>query len=178
MDLTKAILPDSVEVSGRFYKIHTGHPYWFRFHSLFSQDVKYVDDFDFLYVDEIPQDKQGGVSALLAFFYEKKEVPRGDSDGELVLDYDIDSDLIYAGILQCYGVDLFEREIHWHKVRAMISGLRETKLNDIIYYRCSNPGKNRELAKAKAAWALPVKVDAQSEERMKSFSDQFYGAQF
>ena len=51
MDLTKAVLPDSVVVSGRSYKIHTGHSYWFRFFQILEQEKKYLTDFDFLYVD-------------------------------------------------------------------------------------------------------------------------------
>jgi hypothetical protein len=179
MDLTKAVLPDSVVVSGRSYKIHTGHPYWFRFYEILGQETKYVSDFDHLYVDEIPEDRQAGVDALYNFFYEKKELPRVDGEGgPNVLDYTIDADLIYAGILQCYGIDLMEKQYHWHIVRALIGGLEGTKLNTIIGYRCATPGKNRELARMKAMWELPPKVDPVDAETVEKMSEVFYGAQF
>jgi hypothetical protein len=177
MDLTKAVLPDAVEVSGRFYKIHTGHPYWFRFYEILGQETKYVSDFDHLYVDEIPEDRQAGVDALYNFFYEKKELPRVlDTGGPNVLDYTIDADLIYAGVLQCYGIDLMDKQYHWHKVRAMIAGLEGTKLNAIIGYRGAKPGKNKELQRAQEMWALPKKK--QDEDELDDIADVFSGAQF
>lgn len=180
MNLSKAILPASVEVAGKDYYIHTGHPYWFRFHEIFEQEKKYVNDFDYLYLGEPPEDKQAGVDALLGFFWTPHELPRatGDDDGARVLDYIIDSDMIYAAILQCYGIDLFEKEWHWHKVRAMISGLHGTKLNEVFWYRSCVPGKNKDLARLKAAWALPVRITGDDAVARDAFSAQFFNAQF
>jgi hypothetical protein len=179
MDLTKAMLPDAIEVSGSFYPIKTGHPFWFRFHEIYAQDKKFIQDFDFLYVDEKPEDGHAGVDAMLRFFWEPHEIPRslGDGSTDRVLDYVIDAELIYAAILQCYGVDLFERELHWHKVRAMIAGLSGTKLNDILWYRSCTPGKNRDLARMQQAWALPV-AEAPNDAAREAFNKQFYNAQF
>lgn len=177
MNLAKAVLPDSVEVSGRQYRIHTGHPYWFRFHEVYSQERRYVHEFDFLYDGERPEDGQAGVSALLGFFYEPRDIPRSEGgDGERALDYKVDSDFIYAAILQCYGVDLYDREWHWHKVRAMISGLHGTKLNEIMSYRICAPGKSKELARMKRIWELPARVTEADAVAFKAFDEQFYGA--
>jgi hypothetical protein len=174
MDLTKAILPDSVEVSGRLYRVHTEHSYWFRFYQILEQEKKYLQDFDHLYIDDIPEDRQSGIDAMIDFFYEKKELPRTEGElGPNVLDYTIDADLIYAGILQCYGIDLMERQYHWHIVRALIGGLEGTKLNTIIGYRCAKPGKNRELARMQAMWALPEKISAEDKEALERFHAQF-----
>lgn len=175
MDLTKSFLPDSVMVSGKHYKIHTGHAYWFRFAQILGQDVKLLSEFSHLYDGEIPEDQQAGVDALYSFYYEKKELPRssGSDDGERVLDYEIDSDLIYSAILQCYGIDLYDKQIHWHKVRAMIAGINGTKLNDVIGYRCTDPGKNKELQRMKQAWRLPEKMSAEDKEALDRFNAQF-----
>jgi len=115
MNLAKAFLPEAVEVLGKYYKIHTGHSFWFRFSQLLNEDKLFLHDVDFLYDGEIPEDRQAGFDALCKFFYEKKEIPRGEG-GENILDYDIDAELLYAGILQCYGIDLFDEQYHWHKV--------------------------------------------------------------
>ena len=174
MDLTRSFLPDSVMVSGKAYKIHTGHSYWFRFAQILGQDVKLLSEFAHLYVNEVPEDQQAGVDALCDFYYEAKELPRTEGDtGERVLDYDIDADLVYAAILQCYGVDLYEKQIHWHKVRAMIAGLTGTKLNDIMGYRCAKPGKNKEIERMKRIWALPEKMSAEDKEALDRFNAQF-----
>jgi hypothetical protein len=143
MDLTKAVLPDTVIVSGKVYKIRTEHYYWFRFADIIEQEIKYTNDFDFLYIGKIPEDRQAGVDALCGFFIEKKEIPRSDVEtGSRIVDYQIDADYIYAGILQCYGIDLKEKAYHWHKVRAMITGMTGTRFNTILEYR-SYTGNNK-----------------------------------
>lgn len=43
---------------------------------------------------------------------------------------------------------------HWHKIRALIAGLHDTKLSDVIGYRCYS-GKDAELNKMHRAWELP-----------------------
>lgn len=175
MDLTKSFLPDTVIVSGKHYKIHTGHSYWFRFAQILGQDVKLLSEFTHFYKDEIPEDQQSGVEALYNFFYEKKEIPRsfGEESSDRVLDYEIDSDLIYSAILQCYGIDLFDKQYHWHKVRAMLAGLSGTRLNDIMGYRCADVGKSKELARIKSIWALPEKMSAEEKEALDRFNAQF-----
>ena len=175
MDLTKIGLPDSVIVSGKVYKIKTGHSYWFRFAQLIGQEKKYLSDFDNFYVDgNIPDDRQAGIDELCKFYYEEKELPRSEGgENARALDYDSDSDYIYAALMQCYGVDLFEKQYHWHKVRAMIAGLVGTRLNDIMQYRISDPGKNRELQRMKRIWALPEKVSQADKEALERFNAQF-----
>lgn len=173
MDLTKAVLPDSVIVSGKTYKIHTGHPYWFRFSEILDQEVKYLTDFDFMFIDEIPSDRQAGIDALCEFFSEKKEIPRslGES-GVRIVDYQIDADYIYAGVLQCYGIDLMEKEYHWHKVRAMIYGMTGTLFNDIMTYRSAKPG-DKTYDKLRRIWALPEKESDADREARARFDAQF-----
>lgn len=179
MDLTKNVLPEAVMVSGKYYKIHTGHCSWFRFAEILGQEKAYLSDLDFLYVDELPEDKKAGLDALYDFYYEKKEVPRAEGDtGERVLDYAIDADMIYAAILQCYGIDLYDKQLHWHKVRAMIAGLHGTRLDEIMGYRCSKPGKNKELARIKRIWALPERKTKDDKESAEKVAEVFYASQF
>lgn len=179
MDLTKAALPDSVIVSGKVFKIHTGHPYWFRFAEIIADKKALLGELDFIYSGEAPEDRRAGFDALFGFYYEPKELPRSDGgSSERVLDYAIDSDLVYAGILQCYGIDLFDKPIHWHKVRAMITGLTGTKLNTVLEYRCSTPGKNKELARMKRIWRLPDVMKEETKEAIEDSASVFYAAQF
>ncbi|MFA6927098.1 MAG: Gp15 family bacteriophage protein, partial [Bacteroidales bacterium] len=70
-------------------------------------------------------------------------------------------------------VDLFEKELHWHKVRAMISGLHGTMLNEIMSYRCAKDSKNTELMRMKRIWALPEKVSEEEKEKIAAFHAQF-----
>lgn len=174
MRLSKANLPDAVEVDGKFYPIQTGHSFWFRFSEILGQDKILLTDADYLYLDEKPEDRQAGFNELANFFYEESELPRGTGSSERVLDYEIDSDFLYAGILQCYGVDLFEKQYHWHKVRAMIAGLTGTKLNEIISIRCWSDTKNKEMMQAKNSWSLPRKISATEKKKLEKFKNLFY----
>ena len=171
MDLTKHVLQNSIVVRGKDYEIKTGHAYWFRFYELIT-DEAFVNDFDFLYVDEVPEDRTEGFKQLIEFFSPRKELPRATGkNAERVLDYIIDSDLIYAGVLQQYGLDLIETPTHWHKVKAMIDGLTGTKLNDVISFRLAD-NKDKNLQKYKEAWRLPKSKEEQREEQ--DFKNLFY----
>ena len=170
--LTKLNLPDSVCVSGRFYKVKTGHTYWFRFAEIIDDEDATFDDFDFLFDGDAPEDKKEAFNAFLGFYWKKKEIPRvmGEATSERIIDYSIDADLIYAAIMQCYGIDLCAGEVHWHKVRALIAGLTGTKFNEIMSYRCSKPGKDKTMAKLKRIWALPIKESAENRAARERFN--------
>lgn len=173
MNLAKKKLPDTVEVEGSFYSIHTEHYNWFRFAQLLEDKETTFSDFDYLYKNEKPEDRKKGFEALLNFYYEKKELPRPDteSDSTRVLDYTLDSDFIYSAFLECYGIDLIDTPMHWHKVRALINGIHSTKLNDVMSYR-SYSGKDKELLKLKRIWALPEK-DGYSDKDLEDFNKEF-----
>ncbi len=159
MDLSKKYLPDTVMVSGKLFEIQTSHFFWFSFAKLLNQDNCTYTDFDFLYKnDDYPTDRAAGFDELIKFYHEEKDLPRFLSgNNDKILDYEIDSDLIYAGILEQYGIDLFDYDIHWHKVRAMMAGLHDTKLSDIIGYRCYS-GTDKSMIKIKQQWDLPQKM--------------------
>lgn len=178
MKLSKMVLPAEISVGGKFFKIRTGHPYWFRFAELLKAKENRLSSYDFLYDGEIPDDRQAGFEQLFKFFSPEKELPRADaqtgSGGEIALDYELDADLIYAGILEQYGVDLFEKEVHWHKVLAMVSGLHSTKLNDVIGYRLyRKPSKtdsyDKDMMRLKHLWRIESDEDKKAAEREKDF---------
>ena len=167
-------LPDTIEVEGSDFLIQTGHPYWFRFMQNLKEPDTTVADFDYMFRGEKPSDKEAAFKALLAFCWEKKEIPRSDGDdgGPRLVDYDIDADLIWAAVLQVYGVDLKEKEIHWHKVRAMLAALPGSRLEEIMGYRCYR-GKDPKLQKLKRQWALPEPEDGESKEALEKFNALF-----
>ena len=70
IDITKKIFPESVEVKGKIYSIHTDFQYFIRFSKMMSEKHK-LEDFDFLYKSKIPYDRQAGLNALIAFAFPK-----------------------------------------------------------------------------------------------------------
>ncbi len=182
MRLSKLVLPSSVEVGGRMYSVKTGHPYWFRFAEILSDRKAVFGDFDFLYDTDVPGDRKAGFEKLIEFYSPETELPRKDgaeSSGETVLDFTADSQLIFAAILEQYGIDLFEKEIHWHKVLAMISGLHSTRLNEIIGYRLyRKPSKNdsteREMMKLKKMWRIESADEKKEAEKASENERNFF----
>ena len=88
---------------------------------------------------------------------EKRKFPRkvAGVNGKQSFDFEKDADLIYAGFLQQYGIDLQETKMHWWKFMILLESLgSNTKLYKIMEYRTiditnKNLGKEeREFYKA------------------------------
>lgn len=168
MKLSKAILPRYINLSNKkSYEIKTEHYHWFRFSEILREGNFLLTDFDFLYKSDSPstiEEMNEAFQKLCEFFYEKKTIPRptGDADGTRTIDYELDADLIYSAFMEQYGIDLVSTPLHWHKVRALLDGLHNTKLNEIMGYRSwrrNGSGKmsdyERDMLRMKMAWELP-----------------------
>lgn len=86
---------------------------------------------------------QGHIDQMLWFFAcgrvkKKKHFPRkiaGLNDKQ-PFDFSEDADLIYAGFLQQYGIDLQKEDMHWWKFMILLENLgSETRLQKIMEYR-------------------------------------------
>ena len=183
IELKKTVLPETVTVSGKRYRIRTSFKYWLRFLELVEQDDKNPYVFDFLYVDKKPSDRIKGFTALLGFCTPASLLPRLTSSdtSDKVVDYQIDAEYIYAAFYELYGIDLIEADMHWYKFQALFKGLHDTKLNEIIGYRLFTPpnGKkseyDRDMEKLKRAWALPKKDDGKEDAALMRFEALLYG---
>lgn len=181
IDLTKYRLPETVEVDGSLYPVHTSFKSWLRFLELVAARNTPPKKFDFMYADAKPPSKLNGVAALLKFCNPPQELPRTQKDGpsDKVVDYSLDSDYIYAAFMENYGIDLVESDMHWYKFLALFKGLHDTKLSEIIGYRLYEPpsGKpneyTKQMLKLKSAWELPTESDEEDED-LKAFEEKLY----
>ncbi|WP_147613026.1 Gp15 family bacteriophage protein [Treponema pectinovorum] len=164
IDLKKNRLPETVEVDGSLYPIHTSFKYWLRFLELIDDKKTSPLDFDFIYsTDKKPKNKINGFLALIQFCNPPQKIPKTDrkEQGEKILDYEIDSDYIYSAFFELYGIDLVKSDMHWYKFQALFRGLHGTKLNEIIGYRLyeNTSGKKdeytRQMENLKVSWSLP-----------------------
>ena len=120
LDLKKAVMPSAVEVDGMFYKIQTDFRYWLRFYSIFEENKSpLVTDFEFMFKDKIPEDMIEGFEQLKEFARPKNQLPREIASGgtEIIYDFEIDADLIYAAFYEVYKIDLLDEKLrlHWWK---------------------------------------------------------------
>ena len=57
---------------------------------------------------------------------------RGD---DISFDFEVDASNIYAAFLKNYNIDLTKTDMHWFQFIALFSNLKNTSLNDMMYYR-------------------------------------------
>ena len=54
---------------------------------------------------------------------------------DISFDFEVDASNIYAAFLKNYNIDLTNTDMHWFQFIALFSNLKNTSLNDIMYYR-------------------------------------------
>ena len=188
IDLSKVKLPDCIEAAGSFFTIKTDFRSWLNFSRIVNTKGAVLDDVDFIYTDTIPpaENKKEAFEKLLEFFQPKTPLPRpiGESSGGKVLDYEIDADLIYAAFYEQYGIDLLEIDkhghavqIHWHRFLALLSGLHNTKLNEVMSWRSwtgdTKTEYGKQMQKLRNAWELPEEKDEKVQEDLEKFNQLF-----
>lgn len=181
IDLTRKSLPNTVKVGGKDFSIYTDFRHWIRFeNSLVESRGKGLIPVDYLFKNEKPF--YCNVSDLLTFSRPVNELPRrvrGSSSDAILLDFRIDSDLIYAAFLQQYGIDLVDiAELHWHKFLALLNGLKGTKLDEIIGYRCYAKQTDKTIdpyEELREAWAIDKPLTEEDEAELEEFNKAFGG---
>lgn len=180
IDLSKSkTLSDSVIVSGKVYCIHTDFQFFITFQRMCNEKHA-LSDFDFMFV-EVPKDehKAEALKALISFAYPKKELPREieSVNDEILIDYELDSDLIYSAFYEQYKIDLKadNLHLHWYKFRALLDGLQNTKLNKVIEYRSYIPSQSdgkeykKFMLKMKDAWRIERKLTDSEQKAIEKF---------
>lgn len=181
MTLTKKILPSTIEVEGKSYEIQTDFQYFIMFSNKIKNGTRELKEYDFLYTNKIPYNRLEGYKQLYNFAYPHKQLPRHldeDNSDEIILDYEQDADLIYSAFQEKYNIDLIDEDLclHWYKFQALLTGLQNTKLNEVMKYRsykanAKDPQEYRkQMQKLKQMWEI---VPELSEEEKKAVED-FY----
>lgn len=177
IDLSKRNLPSSVLVGGRDYAVRTDFRWWLCF-ARTLKDAKLLSEFDFMYENgNAPADRSAGLEALLDFYNPPAPLPRPDGSGGKVADFAQDADLIFAAFFEQYGIDLAERELHWHKFLALFRGLHGTKMNEVMSYRCYDEADKTDyrqfMRKMKRAWELEEELSESERAAAEKFDREF-----
>lgn len=167
LDLKTKALPNTVTVAGKAFLINTDFRVWLQF----EKDVTTKKQFDAKYIfkDEYPEFVP--IPELIKFARPPRLLPRaiGPGTDEIALDFEIDSDLIYAAFLETYNIDLLQADLHWHVFLALLNGIsEETKLAKVMSYRLYQKPrpKHDPYEELKRAWRIePPETDEQKQER-------------
>lgn len=187
MDLIKIDAPSNVELEGVFFEIKTDFRDWLKFGRIINNEESTLNELFYLFPDKKPKDLKKILPKLIEFYNPPQLLPRPTSaaSSDRVLDYDIDGDLIYAAFMEQYKIDLFEkmpdgvhaRPLHWHKFQALLNGLHDTRLNEVMGYRAYNPNDKTEYKKQminlKNAWKLPQKESKKNRQAREEFNALF-----
>lgn len=178
IDLTERALPNTIVDKGREFEVYTDFRVWMRFEiSLTKMRRNDLLPVKYLFPNDMPE--FCSINSLLEFSRPQNELPRplfGNSN-VIVVDYELDSDLIYSAFLGQYGIDLMEVEhLHWHKFLALLSGLNDnTRLREVMGYRCYERSTEKEEVwrdKLRRAWEID-RISMEEKEELDEFNNLF-----
>ena len=67
---------------------------------------------------------------------------------DISFDFEVDASNIYAAFLKNYNIDLTKTDMHWFQFIALFSNLKNTSLNDMMYYRTTDLSQYKGEQKA------------------------------
>lgn len=151
--------PASVTVNGVEYSIHADFRTVLRCFEIQGQkqelsESELLDMLKLFYNTNQLTATENHVNKMFWFFScgrekEKKKFPRkiaGINDKQ-PFDFEEDADLIYAGFMQQYGIDLQESNMHWWKFMILLENLGSgTRLQKVMEYRTVDTN-NKDMSK-------------------------------
>ncbi|MBQ9915516.1 MAG: bacteriophage Gp15 family protein [Clostridia bacterium] len=161
-------------VDGVPYTIRTDFRVWLAIGEIFrdeglSPQQKLVRALSLCYSREaLPPTVSDAVGGMLDFYRgaARKDGARGGEQREPVLDFSQDAPLLYAAFLTQYGIDLSRDSLHWHRFRALLSGLSpEHRICQVMGYRSvdlstiSDKKKKAFYRKMKRLYAISKEQD-------------------
>ena len=179
IDLTERnSLPNTIVSEGREFEVYTDFRVWIKFEiSLTKMRKGDLLPVKYLFPGDMP--KYCNINSLLEFSRPRNELPRQvfGNPNIIVIDYELDSDLIYSAFLGQYGIDLVSVEhLHWHKFLALLSGLNDsTRLREVMGYRCYEKSTEKEeewRIKLRRAWEID-RLTMEEREELDEFSNLF-----
>lgn len=172
-------LPYSVEIGGKQYKLT---PAFDNVLQMFAQtndpaltDIEKAELMIYYLADNAPITAE----ALTAIFNALFTVQPKEVSGPKAFDFVQDADLIYAGFMQAYHIDLIDQQgkLHWWKFSALLQGLPEnTRFREVVNLRMRplpeptkyNSKERAALIKAKQAVALKITAEEREAELQNS----------
>lgn len=116
-----------------------------------GDDERVLTALSLLYGEGIPDDMNVALDGLRWFLTCGKEADKvsysdiDDVDNakesvnvkgdDISFDFEVDASNIYAAFLKNYNIDLTKTDMHWFQFIALFSNLKNTSLNDMMYYR-------------------------------------------
>lgn len=161
-------LPYSVEVDGQEYRLTPAFDNVLQMYAQLDDedltDAERMELMLYYLTDDGPQDARILTAACEALFPTERK-PKAAA--KKAFDFVQDADLIYAGFMQAYGLDLIDQQgkLHWLKFLALLQGLpSNTRFREVVEIRLRplpaptkyNAEERAQLLRAKQSVALAV----------------------
>lgn len=166
-------LTDSVICNGIEYKLNTDYRIWLKL----MHDRLEIKE---LFQDKVAPMTDEVIEQLLYFqsgenYSMNEQGEHAQEAVERLIDFEIDAGLIYAGFMQCYGIDLIDIEyLHWHKFLSLLINMPESaKLSTVVEVRQYN-GDDEMYKKLKDKWALP-RILTEEEKKACEYFESIWG---
>lgn len=137
--------PETVEVNGKEYSVLTGFKDLIALqeisrNELFTQLEKNMIILKSFFKGNPPEEKEAAIheyEEFLSCYQPKERNAESDTNGEMPLDFCIDSQRIFSAFFYQYGIDLNESDMHWFRFIALLNGLCDgtPQLLRVIDYR-------------------------------------------
>lgn len=140
------VMPDTAEVDGVVYPINSD----FRVMVSLETEVLSHGQTDVaglllaFYKGRVPDNIEGAVDAMIAFYKGAKSSFQGDKPAKNVREYDyrLDVDVLTASFMGAYGIDLSTAQMHWWTFRRLLLNLpHDSPFMQRVHYRTADVGK-------------------------------------
>lgn len=178
MNILTDRLPESVEIDGKEYAVHTDFRNWIQFEILLSggmDEAKFMKMLDLCYID-LPPSLSNAIQSMFWFYSggkkeEKKSVPASEKKRQ-IYSFEFDAEYIYAAFFTQYKIDLQTADLHWWQFKSLFKSLDDdNKICKIMEYRAVDLSqvKDKEqkkfYRKMKALYRLPDLRTEEEKER-------------
>ncbi|MEG2751364.1 MAG: Gp15 family bacteriophage protein [Anaerorhabdus sp.] len=174
--------PDEVIVENVVYKVRCDFRVILSIMQLldnptFSDDEKLYNALSIFYEKEIPNNIIDAYTEMIDFIrvYDQ-DISKNKSDNK-ILDFEIDSGMIYAAFLQLYHIDIRVEKIHWFKFNCLLENINDGKpkllhimeIRDMEIDNDMSPKQRLKLRKLKREYSLEKQEDISN-----SFANSFF----
>lgn len=126
-------------------------------------------------INHIADNYKEAINEFMWFYRCGKEINIEETERttlkEEILNYEYDSDKLYAAFLDQYNMDLTEADLHWWKFKAMISGLKEdNEISKIMSIRATDLSQIKDKSlqehyrKLKKIYKIPLPAEQVEED--------------
>lgn len=172
-NLLESPAPSRVLIGDKEYSLNTSFHIGIEVERMLDDDMlssaEKIERILYLYLGCIPDDVEDAVEKVIWFYKggRERQTTRSEastSSPERYMSFYYDAEYIYAAIMQQYGIDLQNNDVHWWVFRALIAGLTDqTEFIKIVQCRAVKitPRMSREqkeyFQKMKDLHRLPMK---------------------